>query len=177
MSAAALALINRNNASTSASAKRSRFTRAHPRSSTNKLQVLLYLTKTLLQFPIWSQKSPLQSLLHVSQGHAISYAYCPHVILSEAKNLSWIDRRWILPADTALRMTDQEKLIANVGAPTFRDAQLARGNPRGIPRLIRCGTTRYFFLPFPFDFACFSSTTACAAANRAIGTRNGEALT
>jgi len=35
---------------------------------------------------------------------------------------------------------------------------------------------RYFLLPF-FIAAFFSSTTACAAANREIGTRNGDALT
>lgn len=32
----------------------------------------------------------------------------------------------------------------------------------------------FFFLAFAF---CLSSTTTCAAASRAIGTRNGEALT
>jgi hypothetical protein len=38
---------------------------------------------------------------------------------------------------------------------------------------------RYRFLPFFFDFAfaAFSSITAWAAARRATGTRNGEALT
>jgi hypothetical protein len=34
-------------------------------------------------------------------------------------------------------------------------------------------SARYFFFPF----ALFSSTTACAAASREIGTRNGDALT
>jgi len=47
-----------------------------------------------------------------------------------------------------------------------------RGPPYG-PRIANRREDYFFF----FVFACFSSTTACAAASRAIGTRNGEALT
>ena len=56
--------------------------------------------------------------------------------------------------------------------------QIAQGENRGMvahspadEMYFRAG---YFFLPFA---AFFDSTTACAAAKREIGTRNGEALT
>jgi len=47
-----------------------------------------------------------------------------------------------------------------------------RWTPFRTGNLLLLGVAGYFFF-----FAFFSSTTACAAANRAIGTRNGEALT
>ena len=62
-----------------------------------------------------------------------------------------------------LRCTHQARLVAPA----------SRQQDAGATKTAR--TTRYFFLLFAFF--CFSSTTACAAANLEIGTRNGDALT
>ena len=64
---------------------------------------------------------------------------------------------------------------------TFQSAGRLISNP--LPResaTLNRKTLRYRFLPplfLPCFFAARSSITACAAANRAIGTMNGEALT
>jgi len=67
---------------------------------------------------------------------------------------------------------------SSLQARGFFDSQLDRSwdrNPRTPKRVkLQARGGRYFFLPFAFFF---SSTTACAAANREIGTRKGDALT
>jgi hypothetical protein len=68
-------------------------------------------------------------------------------------------------ASALRRSTSSYSLVAS--ASSRRDA--------GATKTASTASDRYFFLLFAFF--CFSSTTACAAANLEIGTRNGEALT
>src|SRR6516165_4421264 len=96
---------------------------------------------------------------HPHPGHGCQ-AQWPGFFLSA---VLW--RGWPVARSPATQGTLHGTLAASCGYPT-----------RGLPRapVSALDLRRYLFLLFA---AFFSSTTACAAASRAIGTRNGDALT
>jgi hypothetical protein len=59
----------------------------------------------------------------------------------------------------------------------LRNNKKGRGNAAPLCNPRSAQPARYYYFFLLFAALLFSSTTACAAANREIGTRNGEALT
>ncbi len=67
--------------------------------------------------------------------------------------------------------------LKTVGEPTGSSPIGPPPNLKSKFQIFDSAPYRFLLFFFPFIFEAFSSITACAAANLAIGTRNGEALT